>query len=92
MDIDLRHDEQASRYELWINGELVGVADYVAAGDRLVLPHTEVAPSYRGRGLAAELVRYALDDIRRDGRTVVPTCWYVAQYIDAHPEYRDLVA
>ena len=41
---------------------------------------------------AAQLVRYALDDVRRSGRPVVATCWYVADFIDEHPEYRDLVA
>jgi predicted GNAT family acetyltransferase len=46
----------------------------------------------RGRGLGSELVRAALDDVRRRGATVVPTCWYVAEFIDAHPEYGDLLA
>jgi hypothetical protein len=46
----------------------------------------------RNRGLGAELVRGALDDVRRNGRTVVPQCWFVAQFIDEHPEYADLLA
>jgi uncharacterized protein len=37
-------------------------------------------------------VRHALDDVRAAGRTVIPTCWYVAQFIDEHPEYEDLLA
>ena len=92
MSIEVRHNPAESRYELTIDGRLVGVAEYRADGDRLVFPHTEIEPALRGRGLGAELVRGALDDVRTTGRTVVPRCWYVAQFIDEHPEYRDLLA
>jgi predicted GNAT family acetyltransferase len=92
MAIEVRHNPAESRYELTIDGRLVGIADYRADGDRLVFPHTEIEPVMRGRGLGAELVRGALDDVRTTGRTVVPRCWYVAQFIDEHPEYGDLLA
>ena len=46
----------------------------------------------QGEGLGAELVRRALDEVRASGATVVPQCWYVAQFIDENPEYADLVA
>jgi hypothetical protein len=39
-----------------------------------------------------ELVQGTLDALRHDGSRVVPQCWYVAQYIDEHPEYEDLLA
>ena len=35
--------------------------------------------------------RGALDDVRPTGRRVVPSCWYVAQFIDEHPDYADLL-
>ena len=92
MDTEVRNNSERLRYELVVDGELVGIADYRAAGDTVVLPHTEIASDRRGQGLGAVLVRAALDDIRRTSRTVVPTCWYVAEFIDDHPEYRDLVA
>jgi uncharacterized protein len=74
---DVRHNAEESRYELRVDGQLVGVADYRADGDDasvLTFPHTVVAGSYRGRGLGAELVRGALDDVRSRGATVVPRC------------------
>lgn len=75
-----------------LDGELVGIADYQIMDDRVLMPHTEIDHGRRGRGLGAVLVRAALDDVRRSGRTVVPQCWYVAQFIDEHPEFQDLVA
>jgi hypothetical protein len=89
---EVRHNEQASRYELHADGELVGIADYTVQGDVLVFPHTEIDPARRGHGLGAVLVQGALDDVRTTGRRIVPTCWYVAQFVDEHPGYKDLLA
>lgn len=83
----------AGRYELLDGDAVAGYADYRDGGEgRLVFPHTVIDPARRGQGLGAVLVRGALDDVRRRGATVVPTCWYVAEYIDANPEYTDLLA
>ena len=92
MQTEVRHNAEGSRYELSLDGRVVGIADYHLTGDTIVFPHTEIEPSLRGRGLGAELVRFALDDVRTSGRGVVARCWYVAQFIDEHPEYRDLLA
>ena len=58
----------------------------------MVFPHTVIEPSMRNRGLGAELVRGALDDVRARSGTVVAQCWYVAEFIDQHTEYADLLA
>jgi predicted GNAT family acetyltransferase len=91
MSNEVRHNAEASRYELYVDGELAGIADYRITGDRIVFPHTEIDPSRRGQGLGAELVRGALDDVKPTGRAVVPRCWYVAEFIDANPEYQPLL-
>ena len=92
MDADVRRNPERSRYELVQDGQVVGVADYRESGDTVVLPHTEIDRSMRGRGLGDVLVKGVLDDLRGGGRSVVPSCWFVAAYIDDHPEYRDLLA
>ena len=92
MTSDVRRNEERNRYELVVDGDLAGVADYVADGEVVVLPHTEIDPAQRGRGLGAVLVQGALDDVRAQGRTVVPTCWFVREYIDLHPDEADLLA
>ena len=88
---EVRRNPGRSRYELFVDDELVGVADYRMRGDEVVLPHTVINRGKRGRGLGAELVKGTLDDIRRSGRAVVPQCWYVAEFIDEHPDYQDLL-
>lgn len=92
MESQVRNNSEQSRYELVIDGGVVGVADYTLDGDRVVIPHTEIDPRRRGQSLGAVLVRGVLDDVRASGRKVVPLCWYVAQFIERQEEYRDLVA
>ena len=83
---------EAGRFELVVDGEVAGVAEYHARGDVVVVPHTEIAVARRGQGLGAVLVAGVLDELRRRGALVVPQCWYVAEFIGAHPAYADLVA
>jgi predicted GNAT family acetyltransferase len=85
-------NESAGRYELHVDGDLAGIADYTERDDVIVLPHTEIDTSRRGQGLGAVLVQGALDDLRPTGKKVVPSCWYVAQFIDENPSYKDLLA
>jgi predicted GNAT family acetyltransferase len=92
MTPEFRHNPERSRYEVLVEGRVVGIAEYDDQGAVVVFPHTEVDPPLRGQGLASQLVGFALDDVRGTGRQVVAACWFVAQFIDEHPEYEDLVA
>ena len=87
----LRHNPESLRYEAWMDDRLVGFADYTVDRDVVTMPHTEVDPAFGGRGIGAEIVRFALDDIRAAGRTVVPACPFVARWIERHPAYQDMV-
>ena len=83
---------EASRYELRLDGRLVGLAAYHRRDGRLALTHTEVEESCQGRGLGSRLAAAALEDARRKGLEVVPLCPFIARYIERHPEYEPLVA
>lgn len=87
----VRHLPEESRYEYVLDGEVVGVADYRLCGADVVMHHTMTVPERRGEGIAGQLVAGVLDDARARGRHVVPTCWFVAMFIDAHAEYHDLL-
>lgn len=95
VDISIRRNDAAGRYELLLDGELASFTEFQdqdGAQGLTYFPHTVTLPQYRNQGLAARVVRYALDDTRARGRSVVPLCWFVAQFIDDHPEYQALLA
>jgi predicted GNAT family acetyltransferase len=89
---EIRNNRERQRYELAIDDKVVGIADYRVEGEVVFFPHTEIERSRRGQGLGAQLVRYALDDVRTTNRRVKPRCWYVADFIAEHPEYADLAS
>ena len=92
MTCEVRNNPEASRYELLVDGEIAGFADYRINGDIVIFPHTVIEQERRGRGLGAILVEGALEDVRASGRRVVASCWFVAEFIDARSQYHDLLA
>jgi uncharacterized protein len=84
-------DGDRDRYELRLDGGVIGELDYMRDGDEVAITHTGVRPSHRGRGLAGELVEFALRDIRDSGLKVLPYCSYVSDFIARRPEYAELV-
>ena len=84
-------DTDTRRFELSRGDALVGFATYTNEPGTITIVHTEVFPEFQHRGNASELVRLALDDIRRRGLHVVPRCEFAARFVHEHPEYADLV-
>lgn len=82
---------ERQRYEAHVDDALAGVLEYVVRRDRIILVHTQVSPEFEGRGVAAALTRFALDDARQLGRRVIAACPYVKQYLARHPDDLDIV-
>ena len=81
---------ESDRFTISVDGQQVGLADFYDREGVRVFPHTEVDPSYQGRGLATILVREALTATRAAGLRVVPQCWMVAEFIEKNPEFADM--
>lgn len=86
------NDTGAGRYQITSDGQTAGAAYYrLRPPDIVVFTHTEVDEAFEGKGLAGQMVKAALDDVRAQGKKVRALCPYVARYIERHPEYGDLV-
>ncbi|MBJ7340402.1 GNAT family N-acetyltransferase [Mycolicibacterium sp.] len=81
---------EPGRFTIAVDGQTVGLADYVDRDGRRTFPHTEVDSAFQGRGLATILVAEAVSATREAGLRIVPACSMVADYIDKHPEYADI--
>ncbi|MEN3615905.1 GNAT family N-acetyltransferase [Plantactinospora sp. ZYX-F-223] len=86
------NDEKAGIYEAVVGDrEIAGLPYKVAGDDRLVLLATSVFPEFRKQGIATELIRRVLDDVRAQGKTVTVMCPIVHHFIEHNPEYADLI-
>ncbi len=87
----ITHNAAAHRFENIQNGALAECS-YRLNGDVMDLHHTGVPVALQGQGLAAWLVKAALDHARAHRLRVQPSCSYVAAYMQRHPETQDLLA
>lgn len=84
--VTVSDNPEQSRYEVRLDGELGGFADYTKADGVVTFTHTEV--SVEGKGLGGKLVRQALEDVRAKGLGVVAECSFVQGYLEKHPELK----
>jgi predicted GNAT family acetyltransferase len=91
MGASVRDNKDRNRFELDVGSE-VAFANYRLTPSAVIITHTETPYALRGRGIASDLVKGALDLIRSDGKRVIAGCGFVVDYLDKHPEDADLVA
>src|SRR5438270_13724160 len=85
----VRDNPALSRFELDVEGGLA-FANYRRAPGAVIITHTETPRALRGRGIASELVKGALELMRADGSKVIAGCGFVADYLRQPPEFEDL--
>lgn len=88
---DIRQNTERQRFEMDVDGG-VAIAMYRPSPGVLTFTHTETPRHLRGRGIASEMMGKVLANVRTQGLKVVPACPFVADYMDAHPEFADLRA
>jgi uncharacterized protein len=87
---DVVNNRAHHRYELAVDGHLAATYYKIADGV-ITFIHTEVPPELGGRGIASQLIKGALDQVRAEGLKVIAQCPFVKAYIEKHPGYADLL-
>ena len=57
-----------------------------------IADHTLTPVALRHRGIATQLVERLVADARREGFRIRPTCPFVVDLFDRHPDWSDLLA
>ncbi|GIJ24476.1 GNAT family N-acetyltransferase [Micromonospora lutea] len=81
----------AGRFEIVVDGQVAGFAEYRRRKGNVSFTHTVIESDFEGRGLGSQLARGALDAVREEGSGALPFCPFIRGYIQRHPEYLDLV-
>lgn len=91
-EIQMVHRSAEQVYAAIIDGRQIASIRYEVVGGRIIVLSTTVAPEFRGRGIADELIADALDDIRGLGLQITVRCPVVAAFIAENRQFADLIA
>jgi len=91
MNYEVRHLPEESRFET-VLGDKSAYVDYHLSGNVITFFHAYTPLEFRGKGIAAQVAKYALDYARDNSLKVIPQCPYIRDYIDKHSEYQNLLA
>lgn len=88
--MEVKHDKLNQRFVLEVEGQEVYTA-YSLDENVMELYTTYTPPNLRGKGLAGKVVRAAIEYAKENHFYVIPSCSYVAVFLQRYPEYKYLV-
>ena len=91
MDGTLEDRPEAGRYEYRVAGGLAYVT-YERRPGLTTLCYAKVPDELAGAGVGSAMARAVLEEERRRGNRVRPTCGFIAAFLARHPEFHDLEA
>jgi hypothetical protein len=85
--LEVSDNPTRSRFELLEGDQVIGLAEYHLVRPGVVeMPHTVIDAARRGQGLGDVLLNAALAELSSRGLQVIPACWFVADYLQRHPD------
>jgi predicted GNAT family acetyltransferase len=90
--IEVRDNPDEGRYELLLDGAMVGFSEYRDREGRRIFVHTVVDRAYGGRGYGNRLAKAALDDALAREMRVVARCPFIRAWIERHLDYAERLA
>jgi len=86
-------NENFGSFRVAIAQEIVGELTYFLEDGEavIIIDHTWIEPTHRGKGIGDLLVIKAIDYARENQLKINPTCSFVVRFFGKHPEYSDLL-
>ena len=91
-DIAREPEGTKGRWVTRVDGEEAEVTYTLVGETRIIIDHTGVPDALRGRGVGKALVARAIEDIREEGRALIPLCPFAKALIARTPEWQDVLA
>jgi predicted GNAT family acetyltransferase len=89
----VEHHPERNRFIITLAPDAEAYISYERLADgTLDLQHTVVPRAWREHGIGTTLVQQTMDIARREGFRVIPTCPFIATWLDRNLEYSDLSA
>ncbi len=92
MDIDHKDDGRKGAFYVEHENELLAELTYVWTGaDGIIIDHTVVNQSLKGRGIGRQLVEKAVEFAREKGIKIIPLCPFARSVLQKNDEFNDVL-
>ena len=91
IDAELTVNEIQNQFEIHIDDH-VAFIEFIQKGKKIWLTHTEVPKSIEGDGVGSTLVNKVLHYIKKNHLILVPSCSFVAAFVNRHPEWSSILS
>ncbi|NHE56777.1 GNAT family N-acetyltransferase [Cyclobacterium plantarum] len=93
--MDIQHQTKSTKGSFFIEseGQISAEMTYSRAGDKLlIIDHTEISASLRGKGVGEALVFRAVEFARANQLKILPLCPFAKSVFEKNPEIRDVLS
>lgn len=91
MAIQHREDENEGVFYLEENGETLAEMVYKKEKGKMIIQHTEVDESLRGKNIGFQLVEQGVDYAREAQLKIVPLCTFAKKVIERNKQFADVL-
>ena len=91
MTILQREDKNEGVFYLEENGDTLAEMVYKKENDKMIIQHTEVDESLRGKNIGFQLVERGVNYAREAHLKIVPLCTFAKKVIERNKQFADLL-
>ncbi len=93
MNVERIENNSKGAFIINLNNEHLAEMTYSKAGDKLlIIDHTEVSDTLRGKGAGKQLVTAAVDHARKNQLKILPLCPFAKSVFDKTPQFEDVLS
>ena len=93
MEIQKSETDTKGKFYVKNDGREVALMTYSKAGaDKIIIDHTEVNPSLKGKGIGKDLVAEVVKYARENNMKIIPLCPFAKSEFEKHADYSDVLA
>lgn len=95
MKLKLKREEHHNKGAFFIedeNGNWLAEMTYYREGQRkIVIDHTEISKSLKGKGVGKNLINAAVKFVEKNNLLIKPTCPFVKKVLESDEKYEDVL-
>ncbi|GAB3224176.1 N-acetyltransferase [Algoriphagus aestuariicola] len=92
--MNIQHQSDGRRGSFFVEQDSARIAEmvYVMAGPkRMIIEHTEVDESLKGKGAGVKMLEALVDFVRKEGVKVIPLCPFAKATFEKRPDLQDVL-